>query len=138
VTQPMVALESPSESESVSGMVALRATASDDVGVTLVEFVVNGTTIGLDSSAPYTITWDSSSMLGVQVLTAKAYDHGHNLGTSAEVQVSVLPWGATPTATLTPTRSLEVTPTATATPSATPDAILPATILMPLVLSGGG
>jgi len=128
VTQPSVALESPVESDSIRGEVELRATATDNVGVTLVEFLAGGTAIGLDSSNPFTISWDSSNMLGVQVLTVKAYDRGHNVGTSAGVSVSVLPAGPIPTATATPT----------ATPSATPSPIISATILMPLVYSGGG
>jgi hypothetical protein len=65
-------------------MVELSAIADDDVGVTLVEFLVDGAiTIGLDATAPYTITWDSSTTLGHHLLTIRAYDHGHNVGVYA-------------------------------------------------------
>ena len=140
VTQPSVVLVSPAEGDAVRGEVELRAAATDDVGVTLIEFLANGSTIGLDSSAPYTITWNTSGILGAQVLTAKAYDHGHNPGTSLEVSVTVLPAPPTPTATatatLTPTRNPLAT--ATVTPSATASPLLPAAVFMPQVFAWEG
>jgi hypothetical protein len=43
----------------------------------------------MDTSAPYAVTWDSSTMPGERLLSALAYDHGHNVGLSAPVPVTV-------------------------------------------------
>ena len=133
VTQPSVELAAPTEGAEISGMVELSATADDDVGVTLVEFLVDGAiTIGLDATAPYTITWDSSTRLGQHLLSVRAYDHGHNVAISAPVAVTVVASEATPTATPT------VTPTPTATPTATPTPALLPRVFVPLVWAGEG
>ena len=133
VTQPSVELVAPTAGAEISGMVELNAIANDDVGVTLVEFLVDGAiTIGLDATAPYTITWDSSTSLGRHLLTVRAYDHGHNVGVSAPVAVTVVVSEATPTATST------VTPTPTATPTATPTPTMLPRVFVPLVSAGEG
>lgn len=139
VTPPSVELVAPTAGDEISGTVELSATADDDVGVTLVEFLVDSaTTIGLDATAPYTITWDSSTTLGQHVLTVRAYDHGHNVGVSAPVAVTVAVPEASPTATAspTPTATPTVTPTATATPTATPMPAMLPRAFVPLVSAG--
>src|SRR6185369_4331245 len=57
---PTVSVTSPSAGASVTGTVALAANASDNVGVTGVQFRLDGANIGAeDTSAPYTYAWDS-------------------------------------------------------------------------------
>ena len=80
-----------SASESgTSGNITLSATASDAVGVTNVEFYIDGVLRGTDPSAPYSVTFDSTTLAnGSHALTAKAYDAAGNVGTSAAVSFSI-------------------------------------------------
>jgi len=57
---PVVSVTSPANGSTVSGTVTLSANASDDVGVAGVQFQVDGANVGAeDTSAPYSVTWDS-------------------------------------------------------------------------------
>jgi CHRD domain/Bacterial Ig domain len=74
----------------VSRSVALTASASDNVAVTSVEFLVDGTSIGSVSAAPYALTWNTGSVNdGSHTITAVARDALNNSGTSAPVVVAV-------------------------------------------------
>lgn len=87
---PAVALTAPSEGETVSGEVIVSATASDDIGVDHVEFLLDGNLLGSDATAPYATTWDASTASnGPHVLQARAVDLAGNVGTSVQVRVSV-------------------------------------------------
>jgi hypothetical protein len=73
-----------------SGSITLDATASDNVGVTRVEFYVDGALKATDSSSPYSATIDSTTLAdGSHALVAKAYDAAGNVGTSSTVSFSV-------------------------------------------------
>jgi hypothetical protein len=84
-------LPTVSASESgASGTITLSATASDNVGVTKVEFYVDGALKGSDTTAAYSMTLDSTLLAnGSHTLTAKAYDAAGNVATSAAVAFSV-------------------------------------------------
>jgi chitodextrinase len=84
-TPPSVALTAPAEGSTVSGnAVKATATASDNVGVTKVEFYVNSTLKATGVTAPYTFTWDTTSLQnGQQLIMAKAYDAAGNSSTSS-------------------------------------------------------
>ena len=63
----------------VTGIVALSAVAADNVGVTLVEFFVDGVSIGGDTQAPYSVNWDSATASnGTHELLARASDEAGN------------------------------------------------------------
>ncbi|MGH8028993.1 MAG: Ig-like domain-containing protein, partial [Arenimonas sp.] len=80
---------SASESGS-SGTITLSATAADNVGVTNVEFLVDGVLKGADASSPYSITLDSTTLTNAShALTAKAFDAAGNSATSASVAFTV-------------------------------------------------
>lgn len=83
----------PTVSASVSGSsgsITLAASASDDVGVTRVDFLVDGSLRGSDSSAPYALALDSTTLAnGSHTLVAKAYDAAGNVGTSSAVGFAV-------------------------------------------------
>ncbi len=80
---------SASESGS-SGTITLSATASDNVGVTNVEFYVDNVLKGSDASAPYSITLNSTSLSNAtHALTAKAYDAANNVGTSSAANFTI-------------------------------------------------
>ena len=77
-------------SSGTSGTITLAANASDNVGVTNVEFYVDGALKGSDSSAPYSLPLNSTTLAnGSHTLTAKAYDAAGNSMTSAGVAFSV-------------------------------------------------
>lgn len=84
--------------------VTLTATASDNVGVAAVDFMVDGVLRGTDTSAPYTLTIASGKLgSGSHTLIAVAYDQAANAGQSAPVGFGVktkLTKTAAPTQTL--------------------------------------
>jgi glucose/arabinose dehydrogenase/chitodextrinase len=88
---PTVSITSPAPNAQVSDIVNITANASDDVGVAGVQFLVDGTTIGVeDPTAPYGVAWDTRSVSnGAHTLTARARDAGGNVTTSAPVIVNV-------------------------------------------------
>jgi hypothetical protein len=85
---PTVNLVSPGAN--VSGNVTLNADASDNQGVVEVRFLANGVLIDSDTTAPYSIDWDTATVANGQVtLTAEAEDDAGNIGVSADVIVTV-------------------------------------------------
>ncbi|SEJ20658.1 CehA/McbA family metallohydrolase [Frateuria terrea] len=73
-----------------AGTISLAANASDDVGVSRVEFYVDGALKATDSNAPYQASLDSTTLAdGSHTLIAKAYDAAANVGSSATVGFSV-------------------------------------------------
>jgi len=85
---PTVTLNSPGAT--VTGTVTLEASASDDRGVSLVRFLVDGVVIATDTAAPFSYEWDSTGVPNGDVtLTAEAEDAAGNVGTSADVNVTV-------------------------------------------------
>lgn len=90
MTMPQVALSAPANGATVSGPVTIAATASDNLGVAKVEFFVNGTLVGTDTTAPYSVVWNAGTFSdGSYVLSARATDVGGNLRTSASRTVEV-------------------------------------------------
>lgn len=89
-TAPTVSLTATPTSLTAAGSVTLTATASDDTGVTQVNFYRGGTLLGSDTTAPYTLT-DSvtSSNNGTLSYTATATDAAGNSATSAQATVTV-------------------------------------------------
>src|SRR5450830_1358594 len=73
-----------------SGTLTLSAKASDNVGVSKVEFYVDGALKGSDTTSPYSMTLASSTLSnGSHSLVAKAYDAAGNVGSSSTVSFSV-------------------------------------------------
>ncbi|HYI02390.1 Ig-like domain-containing protein [Hyalangium sp.] len=99
---PSVTFTSPQDGETVSGLVALTASASDDRGVTRVEFYRGTTRLTTDSTAPYSYTWNTTSVTpGTYTLSARAFDLAGNMGTSSTVTVTVVPETVAPTVSIT-------------------------------------
>ena len=87
---PVVSITAPSGGATVSDTVNISASASDNIGVTKVEFFVDGVLLDSDNSNPYSVSWDTTIISNNNhVLTAKAYDAAGNVGTSASVSVLV-------------------------------------------------
>lgn len=104
---PTVSLTAPANGATVSGTVNLSATASDNIGVTSVEFYRGSTLMASDSTSPYSYSWNTSAVAnGSYVLTAKAYDAAGNVTTSSNVTVTVNNVVAPPPDTTPPTTSI--------------------------------
>ena len=90
-TLPDVAVTAPLAGATVSGTVALTASATDDDAVAGVQFKVDGANVGAeDTAAPYTIQWDSRTVAnGARDIAAVARDRAGNARTSAAVRVTV-------------------------------------------------
>src|SRR5688572_30680033 len=90
-TAPVVSIASPASGATVSTTVAIVATATDNLGVTAVQFRVDGTAVGSeDTTNPYTASWDTTMVgNGSHALTAIARDAAGNQTISATVNVTV-------------------------------------------------
>ena len=89
-TPPSVAAGTPGEGDTVSATVSISATASDDVAVNKVRFWIDGTYLGYDSAAPYTRSWDSTSVSnGAHQLKLQAVDNAGNASTILIVNITV-------------------------------------------------
>ena len=99
-TPPTVSISTPASGSTVSGLVPITASASDNVGVAGVRFFADGAPIGAeDTTAPYSAAWDTASAAdGGHTLTAVARDAAGNTTTSAAVTVSVSNASSTVTA----------------------------------------
>ena len=89
-TAPTVSITNPANGAIVArkANLTITATASDNVGVTRVEFFVNGALQCTDTAAPYSCTWRvPASMNKTYQLQARAFDLAGNLGTST-IQVT--------------------------------------------------
>ena len=88
-TAPVVSILAPLTNSTISGTIPLSAQASDNTAVTRVEFYQGSTLLSTLSTAPYTTTWNTTTIAnGTYTLTAKAYDAAGNVGT-ASVNVTV-------------------------------------------------
>ena len=102
LTPPTVSITSPSNNATASGTVSVTASASDNVGVTRVEFYVNGALQATDTATPYLYSWNTTTLTaGTYTLAAKAYDAAGNVGTSGNVSVTVVNDTTAPTVSLT-------------------------------------
>jgi chitodextrinase len=89
-TAPVVSLTAPGNNSSVSGTVAIKATAGDNVGVSMVEFYRNGAFLSAGNVAPYVTNWDTTSVVnGSYILMAIARDNSGNSKQSAGISVVV-------------------------------------------------
>ena len=82
---PGASITAPAAGTVVSGSVSVSATATDNVGVAGVQFLLDGATLGSeDTTAPYSMTWDTTTAPnGVHTIQARARDTAGNLGTSS-------------------------------------------------------
>jgi hypothetical protein len=89
-TAPTVTLTSPSADTIATGTMVLSATASDNVGVTAVQFTLNNVSLGEPVGAPFQMSWVTSTVPdGAYTLKAVARDAAGNSTQSASRQVTV-------------------------------------------------
>jgi hypothetical protein len=90
-TQPTVSISAPTANATISGSLAfIQATASDNVAVTKVEFYMDGTLLGTDTSSPYSFSLNTTLYPnGTHSLTAKAFDSSNNSKVSSAVTITI-------------------------------------------------
>ena len=97
-TPPTATVTAPTEGATVAGTVTVTATATDNVGVVGVQFLLDGATLGTeDTSAPYSLAWNTTTAAnGPHQLAARARDAAGNQTTSLLVNVTVANADTTP------------------------------------------
>jgi glucose/arabinose dehydrogenase/PKD repeat protein len=89
-TPPSTVLTAPTSGSTVSGTIAVSATATDDVAVADVDFLLDGVSMGVDTTAPYSVQWNTTTTSnGLHSLSARARDTSGNFGVTSGV-VSVM------------------------------------------------
>jgi hypothetical protein len=90
-TAPTVSVTAPAGGASLAGAATVSANAADAVGVSSVQFKLDGQDLGNpDTAVPYSISWDTTTARdGNHSLTAVARDASGNAATSAAVAVAV-------------------------------------------------
>jgi hypothetical protein len=88
---PAVSMTAPADHSTLAGPVTLAAQASDDIGVVSVQFLADGSALGVpDAVAPYSVTLDTTTLAeGIHSLAARAVDAAGNTTTSAALTVTV-------------------------------------------------
>jgi subtilisin family serine protease len=88
-TAPSVSVSSPAGAATVSGTVSVQGNATDNVGVTSIQFYVDGTVITTASSSPFSFSWNTANYAnGSHTLKVTASDAAGNIGSSS-VSVNV-------------------------------------------------
>ncbi len=81
---PTVSVTGPAPGATLTGQVTFTANASSPVGIAKVAFLVDGVVVATATSAPYTATWDSSTVGdGPVTITAQATDTAGNQNSTA-------------------------------------------------------
>ena len=90
-TPPAVSITSPSMLSVLTGTITVSATASDDVGVVGVQFLLDDSALGAEvKTAPYSVPWDTTKVSnGNHTLTAVARGGAGYTATGAPVVVLV-------------------------------------------------
>jgi len=95
---PIVNITNPQNGSTVSGTVTIQAEATDrsikgkaPSGIQKVEFYIDGTLVGADTTSPYTYSWNTDSLQygSTHTIQAKAYDNTGRVGVSPEVTVTI-------------------------------------------------
>jgi hypothetical protein len=87
---PAVSLTSPAGHGNVEGRIAMAAIASDNLGVTHVDFYADGVLVARSAGLPYVVSWDTAAVPNGRVsLEAWAYDAAGNVTQSSAVTVTV-------------------------------------------------
>lgn len=71
--------------------IPVRVTATDDIAVVGVNFLVNGQVVFTDTTAPFEFSVVAPVGTSTVVLGATAIDLGNNVGTAADITVNVIP-----------------------------------------------
>jgi len=87
---PTVAISAPTSNATVSGIVTVAATATDNVAVSKVEFYDNDVAFAVVNTAPHRVSLDTTKLAnGSHSFKSRAYDTTGNVGQSSAVAVTV-------------------------------------------------
>jgi membrane peptidoglycan carboxypeptidase len=90
-TAPQVKITYPGPNQEVKApgdqTITLSADASDTVGLSKIEWILDGQKIGENQQAPYNLAWKADS--GTHTLVVRAYDLAGNQGDSPEVKFTI-------------------------------------------------
>jgi hypothetical protein len=91
-TPPSVVVTQPANGATLTGSTMIKAEATDNSGVQWLDFLVDGSLLGRDSTAPYEKFWDVTSISdsSTHTILAKAVDNAGNVGQSPLVTVTVV------------------------------------------------
>ncbi len=92
--EPGLAFSAPTANQGISGVTPYQVSVIPHDGATIssVEFLVDGTVIGTDPTAPYAVTLDTRARaLGAHTLTARAHDSNDQVGQRTETVYVVAP-----------------------------------------------
>jgi hypothetical protein len=82
-TAPTVTINSPSAGSTVSGMVGVNVSASDNAGVSRIELHIGGSLYAQSSSSSTTFSWNTGNFIdGTYTLEVRAYDAANNVASS--------------------------------------------------------
>jgi peptidyl-Asp metalloendopeptidase len=86
---PVVNIANPQDGDLVSGVVSIRANATDNVGVTAMQLLIDGNQVATSSSGSLSSSWNTrKATRGTHVISIKATDAAGNAAT-ASVTVTV-------------------------------------------------
>jgi 6-phosphogluconolactonase (cycloisomerase 2 family) len=90
---PLVSITSPANGSSVmqGTPVTMTVSATDDVAVASVDFLVNGQVVSISATAPYQYTFTVPLTGSTLTLGARATDFGSNLGTAQNIVLNLIP-----------------------------------------------
>ena len=92
-TRPTVSLTAPTAGSTVSGVISVTASATDDVAMAGVQFLLDGGALGLEvagSGPTYSLSWATTTAVnGPHTLSARARDGATNTALAADVGVTV-------------------------------------------------
>jgi thermitase len=88
-TPPTVSIGSPANGATVSGTVQVTGAATDNVGVTSIQFSVDGQVVASSVSSPFLFSWNTANYTNAaHTITVSASDAAGNVGT-ASISVTV-------------------------------------------------
>jgi hypothetical protein len=120
-TSPTVSLSSSASNVTMAGPITLTAAATDNVGVTKVEFFDGATKLGEDTTVPFEqIVNLASENSGAKTYTAKVFDAAGNTTSSSPVAVTVNIADVTPPTVSISSSSTNVTAVGAITLTANP------------------
>ena len=119
-SNPTAIITAPQDAESLSGTTTIAATATDDTGISKVEFYVDSELLSTDTTKPYSASWDTTKVAnGSYTLSVKSYDTTNNTA-KASVTAIVSNSVSTPNPKPIPEPTVTPTPTPSPTPSPSP------------------
>jgi chitodextrinase len=80
-TLPVTNITAPANGSTVNGTVSITATATDNIGVSKVEFYIDNTLKTTVLAAPFSYSWNTAGLTnGTHTISLKAYDAAGNMG----------------------------------------------------------